>query len=335
MKSLEEVMDDVEEIHEAMKNHWGISKLWHILCEDNWDKEAENILEPHLYHLTGTGLSLEGDWQWTRAEGLITTLNKKYDAQYLSEKHPNLKFIASVTTGVDHIDTEYAKQKGIKIISLQGETEFLRNVHATAEHTMALMLSLIRKIPAAHKDITENGNWDRELFQGIELKNRTLGVVGMGRVGHQVRKFAETFGMHVIFYDIRYIDNPFVAKLPYILHNSDIVSIHIPLNITTEKSFGIKEFQQMKPTTYFINTSRGQIVEENALLEALRNKWIAGAALDVVCNEPNINPELVEYARQNQNLLLTSHLGGNTVESRKSTQIFIANRIKEYIENQC
>ncbi len=281
--------------------------------DDKWCKEAIDLVKDIDYPV------------------LTTSLNHKYT----QEDCKPYKLIASCTTGTDHI------QNGdVPLICLKGETDFLQNVYATAEHTIALMLALVRKIPQAHNDVL-NGNWKRENWQGSELHGKTLGIVGYGRVGYQVTKIAVTFGMWITVYDkyndkcfIDYGDNGFYenARLEFVLKDSDIITVHVPLNEETKGMFGREQFELMKPTAYFINTSRGAVVNEDALLWALENRQIAGAALDVVCNEPNINPKLIEYAKTHDNLILSPHLGGNTVESRKKTQIFIANKIKEYIK---
>ena len=243
------------------------------------------------------------------------------------KKFPNLKFVASCTTGLDHIDADYCLEKGIIIISLWGETEFLENVWATAEHTWALILSLIRKVPWAFEDV-KAGNWDREAWQGTELRGKTLGIVGHGRVGRQVENIAKAFGMPVYISDPKhFIFYPF----EYMLGRSDIVTVHVPLTDETRGMFGEREFRLMKSTAYFVNTSRGGVVDESALLDALEHGWIAGAALDVVCNEPNINPGLLEYAGTNSRLILSPHLGGNTAESRKNTQRFMTEKIRKFI----
>lgn len=243
---------------------------------------------------------------------LIPSLNRRYSYEECNQ----FDLIASCTTGTDHVDN-----RDVPLISLKGEADFLSGVFATAEHTMFLIGSLVRKIPFAHQDVCR-GNWDREKWQGVELRGKTLGIIGMGRLGKQIARYADAFGMFSIACDKD-------GNLEFVLRNADIISVHIPLNDETRVMFGVEQFKLMKPSSYFINTSRGQIVDEDALFWALSNKEIAGAALDVMCNEPNINPKLLEYARANSNLILSPHLGGNTAESREKTQIFLANRLKE------
>jgi len=217
----------------------------------------------------------------------------------------------------------------------------LQDVYATAEHTWTLILSLIRKVPFAFDDV-KRGNWNREAWQGCELRGKTLGIVGYGRVGQQVAKIAEAFGMNIIWHD-KYIPEPPSNTIPacfkvdrtleVLLKESDIITVHVPLDESTRGMFGVEQFAMMKSTAYFVNTSRGAVVQEDALLWALIEKKIAGAALDVVNDEPNIYHALKMYIDwpDKYNLIITPHCAGNTAESREKTQLFIANKIKEFI----
>jgi D-3-phosphoglycerate dehydrogenase len=248
-----------------------------------------------------------------------------------------LKFIASGTTGLDHIDIDYCASHNIAVLSLQGETDFLRDVHATAEHTVALMLALLRKIPFAHNDVCQ-GRWDREAWQGSELYGKRIGIVGCGRVGTQVMNMLLFMGGDMMYCDNRvlwhqvptgqFLENAF---LDGVLRKSDIVSLHVPLNDSTRGMIGEPQFRLMKPTAYLVNTSRGAVVDEDALLWALREARIKGAALDVLNGEPLVNRRLVDYAATHDNLIITPHLGGNTAESRLKTQLFMCRKIAQFI----
>ena len=258
---------------------------------------------------------------------MVTSLNRKYSRHDCAE----FDLIASCTTGTDHIDNG-----DVPLISLKGDTDFLKNIHATAEHTFALILALIRKVPAAFEDV-KAGNWDRDSFRGTELYGKTLGVIGYdGRVAQQVIKIADGFGMFVHGVDIIPLKNiesdvTYKETLEYVLKTSDIITVHVPLNSETEGMFGPEQFALMKPTAYFINTSRGAVVDEAALWYALAIKRIAGAAIDVCCGEPNLlNPSLWQYAEEENNLIITPHVGGNTAESRRATQLYIAEKILDY-----
>jgi D-3-phosphoglycerate dehydrogenase / 2-oxoglutarate reductase len=246
------------------------------------------------------------------------------DRRYTREECEKYDLIASCTTGLDHID-----HGEVPIISLQGETEYLRGVYATAEHTMALILALARKIPAAFEDVLD-GEWDREIFQGMELRGKTLGIIGLGRVGKQVAHIAfKGLEMKVDAYDPN--DGLLYFRMfERTLEKSDIITVHVPLNDETTLMFRAEQFAMMKPGALFVNTSRGAVVDEYALLLALESKHLGGAALDVMADEPFVNKDILEYARTHDNLLLTPHLGGNTLESRQKCQLFIADKIKKH-----
>jgi len=236
---------------------------------------------------------------------LIASLQRKYSRAECS----GFDLIASCTTGTAHIEAG-----DVPVISLQGEREFLRDVWATAEHTWGLILALVRRIPFAHNDVVA-GNWDRERWQGTELRGKTLGILGYGRVGRQVATFARAFGMKCICH----------------IKGVDIVTVHVPLTDETRGMFSYREFGMMKKGAYFVNTSRGGLVDEEALIAALETGHLAGAALDVVAGEPYAcSPALLRYAKTHSNLIITPHIAGNTLESRRKTQLFIAEKIREW-----
>lgn len=266
---------------------------------------------------------------------LIVRLGHKIDREILSVAG-NLKIIITATTGLNHIDVDEAKKRGIEIVSLKGEREFLDNIHATAEHSFALLLSLIRKIPASACDVHDE-KWNRDIFKGTELNGRTLGIIGYGRIGSKVAKYAEAFGMNVIANDILDIPGVNITDLNSLLSQSDIVSLHVPYSENTHHMIDRSRFQQMKKGAIFINTARGEIVDETALLEALKSGHIAGAALDVLQGENSgkkswlKNDPLWKYARKNSNLLITPHTGGATYDSMVKTEIFVAQKFLKWL----
>jgi D-3-phosphoglycerate dehydrogenase / 2-oxoglutarate reductase len=253
---------------------------------------------------------------------------------------PNLRVIATPTTGLDHIDIEYAKFKGIAVLSLKGETAFLTSIPATAEHTWALLLALIRRIPSAFSSICRAES-NRDAFRGNELYEKRLGILGLGRIGEKIARFGLAFGMEVHAYD------PFKAdwlpgvtradRLTGLLHQSQILTVHVPLSSETYHLIGKAELENLPPGAILINTSRGAVINERDLLEQLQNKHLGGSALDVLEGEVEKKPlstnPLIEYARSHDNLILTPHIGGATFESMARTEIFIANKILQYTRN--
>jgi D-3-phosphoglycerate dehydrogenase len=252
-----------------------------------------------------------------------------------------LKAIVTATTGVDHIDVAAASEHGVEVLCLRGETEFLKNIHASAEHTWAILMALIRKIPAAVKSV-EQGEWNRDLFRGHELFGKVLGIIGYGRIGEKVAQYGLVFGMDVLVYDPYREQTVSSLKkcdtLLDLLPKSDVVALHVPLNDETFGLIGQKEFEAMKPGAFLINTSRGAVIDEPALLKALSSGRIGGAAVDVLSNESNLRGNkphaMVEYARTHTNLLITPHIGGATWESMEKTEIFVAEKLKKFLEDR-
>ncbi|RJP80695.1 MAG: hypothetical protein C4522_07360 [Desulfobacteraceae bacterium] len=266
-------------------------------------------------------------------EILIVRLGIKIDKDIIDAGH-RLQYIVTATTGLDHIDVTYAETKNIKVLSLKGEKEFLKEIRATAELTVGLALALIRNIPAAVESV-QTGIWDRDLFKGSELYKKTIGIIGIGRLGKIVAGYCKSFGMKVIGYDpFEIIDSAIAtqtASLSELLSSADIISIHVAYDNTTHNLLNYDEFDKIKPGAFLINTSRGGIINEDALLHALETKRIAGAALDVLQGEPAIHEDnkLILYSRQHNNLIITPHIGGNTCESFVKTEVFMANQLRE------
>lgn len=251
------------------------------------------------------------------------------------------RVIVTPVTGIDHINEKLCAEFGIKILSLKGETEFLKEVRATAELTLALVMSLMRRVVPAAQDVLK-GVWDRDKFRGQELYGKTLGIIGFGRLGKIVGEYGRGLGMKIVAYDIdegKYsnVDQLIKANsIPNLLELSDIVSIHINYHQMNHHLFSLEMFRRFKPSSYLINTSRGGVINENALILALEKKWIAGAALDVIADESSFTSDnpLIEYARENNNLLLVPHIGGNTFESFNKTEKFMLKKLIRYVNGK-
>jgi D-3-phosphoglycerate dehydrogenase len=250
------------------------------------------------------------------------------------EQPVRLRVLATPVTGLDHIDLEACRRSGVRVVSLKGETEFLKSVRATAELTIALTLALLRRIPEASASVVA-GQWNRDEFRGRELFGRTAGLVGVGRLGTLVAGYLRAFGMDVIGYDPR-PDYPYevarrVDRLDDLLSQSDIVSLHVGYDDVTRHLIGATELGKMKRGAVLVNTSRGGVVDEAALLAALDAGQIAGAALDVLDGEPYVRPDhpVILYAAKNPRLLVVPHIGGNTKESFRRTEVFLAGRVSQ------
>lgn len=264
---------------------------------------------------------------------LWVRLRHRIDSEVINAGQP-LKIIVTATTGLNHIDLQEAARRGIQVLSLRGEAEFLQDIRATAEHTVALILALLRQIPAAFTHVQEGG-WNRDLFKGRELHRKTVGVVGYGRLGRLVARYLKSFDMQILaadpYIDAGAIDEGVVlVSLAELLREADLVTLHVNLCEQTRGLMGREQFSAIKQDAWFINTSRGELVDEHALLDALYTRRLAGAALDVVCDEDSSGMQdhpVVAYARAHDNLIITPHIGGCTVESMEKTECFLANRL--------
>ncbi len=237
----------------------------------------------------------------------------------------NLKAIGRAGVGLDNVDLEAATKKGIIVMNSPGG-----NTISTCEHAFAMMLAVARNIPFAHMTVKNKG-WDRSKFKGVELSSKVLGVIGLGRIGKEISKRALSFGMEVIAMD------PFVsqdvaekigikmATLEEVLEKADFVTLHTPVTEETKNMISAKQLAIMKPKAFLINCARGELVDEQALYEALKNKKIAGAAVDVYINEPPTGSPLLEL----DNIVFTPHLGASTEEAQLNVAIEIAHCIKD------
>lgn len=264
---------------------------------------------------------------------LWVRLRHQIDAELLGAAN-RLRFLVSPTTGLNHIDLTAAEHCGVRVLSLRGETDFLKDIRATAEHTVGLILALLRKIPSAAAG-ARTGCWNRDAFVGSEICGKTVGIVGYGRLGQIVARYLAAFDTRVLVVDPRLEsdelpDRVQSASLETLLAESHIVTLHVNLYDQTVGFFGAEQFQQMRPGAFFINTARGELVDEAALLNALREGKLGGAALDVLAGERSsgmAQHALVRYAQQSNNLIITPHIAGCTVESMAKTELFMAGKL--------
>jgi len=269
-----------------------------------------------------------------QSQVLWVRLRHKIDAEVMAAA-PLLQIIVTPTTGLNHIDVDEAESRGIRVLSLRDSPEFLREIRATAEHTLSLMLTLLRHIPAA-LDHVLTGGWERDLFQGNELYGKIVGIVGYGRLGRIVGRYLQAFDCRVLANDPNVKAHGVepgvtMVSLSELLGSADLVTLHVNLDKKTRAFFGPPQFAKMKRGAWFINTSRGELINENALLKALQSGHLRGAALDVLCNEHSGNLHehpVIVYAREHENLIITPHIGGCTVESMEKTEVFLAKKLR-------
>jgi D-3-phosphoglycerate dehydrogenase len=250
-----------------------------------------------------------------------------------------LKIIVTATTGLDHIDLKAAEARGIRVLSLRGETAFLDTISGTAELSLGLMLSLAKRIPEATQSVLK-GEWDRKKHTGHTVRGQTLGVVGLGRLGKMMARYGEALAMNVVFCDPEVSSSRTEWKkvsFEELLATSDYVSIHVHLNEKTEFLFNTKTLSSMKKGASLINTSRGRIVQERDLMTMIDKGWIGGYATDVLDGEVTFDGTdcshhpLVQYAQNHPQVIIVPHIGGMTFESRKDTDVFMAEKLKRYL----
>lgn len=262
-------------------------------------------------------------------DALIVRSQTKVTAELL-EAAGRLRVIARAGVGVDNIDVSAATRRGIIVINAPGA-----NTIAATEHTLAMMLSLARKIPQAHQK-TAGGEWDRNSFKGVELYKKNLGVVGMGKIGTEVAKRAKSFGMNILGFD-PYLTEERAKKLgitkaslDLIAAEADFITIHTPLTNDTRGIINDEYLAKTKKGVRFVNCARGGIIDEKALVRAIKAGHVAGAALDVFEKEPVADPELLS----NPNIIVTPHLGASTVEAQEKVAEEVSAEIIEIFEKQ-
>jgi len=241
-----------------------------------------------------------------------------------------LKAVGRAGVGVDNIDINAATQAGVPVINAPDG-----NTISTAEHSFAMLMAVARNIPQAHKKLVD-GTWDRKSFQGVELNNKVLGIIGMGRIGSEVAKRAKAFGMTVMGYD------PFMteeraqkmgvtnATVDEIARNADFITVHTPLTKETRYIISTKEFAKMKNGVRLINCARGGIIDEKALFEAITSGKVAGAALDVYEVEPPVDNPLVGLPQ----VVTTPHLGASTVEAQENVAVDVSEEILKVLRGE-
>ncbi|HYH27849.1 MAG TPA: phosphoglycerate dehydrogenase, partial [Actinomycetota bacterium] len=263
-------------------------------------------------------------------EALIVRSQTQVDSPVL-EAGQRLRVVARAGIGLDNVDVEAATRRGIMVVNAPQS-----NIVSAAEHTMALILALARNLPQAHSALT-GGSWDRERFQGVELQGKTLGIVGLGRVGTMVAQRALAFGMRIVAYDpfvsqerARQLGVEVVPELAPLLVEADFVTIHLPKTAETAGLIGSRELAMMKDGARVVNTARGGIVDEAALVEAMTGGKLGGAALDVFAEEPVTEHPLFGLP----NVVVTPHLGASTAEAQDKAGTAVAEMVRLALEGE-
>jgi len=258
-------------------------------------------------------------------DALVIRSRTKVDAEVL-DRGTRLKIIARSGSGVDNIDLRAANARGVEVVS---SPEAL--VEAVAEHVIGLMLTLARSIPAADAAMKE-GRWEKERFVGIELRGKTLGIAGLGRIGKRVAEIARVIGMSLVAYDVVEVPQETLASmgcrmvdLDTLFASSDFITLHIPLTTESRHMVDSRRLSLMKRNAFLINTSRGEVIDEGALERALRAGEIGGAALDVFENEPPRSDIATA-----PNLIATPHIGGQTKDAQAMAVTIVGAKINQF-----
>ena len=302
-----------------------------ILISDKLDDAALDLLNDRGFDLD---LQIKVDGETLakasqNADGWIIRSGTTITGKML-ENAKALKVIGRAGVGIDNIDVDSATRRGIAVINTP-----TANTMAAVEHSMALLLSLARHIPAAHQSLVIDGNWDRAKFTGVELYGKTIGVLGLGKIGGRVAMRCTAMEMTVLGYDpflsveqAKSMNVELVSDLDGLLEQCDFLSLHLPSTGDTKKLINAERLGRCKPGVRIINCARGDLVDENALAQALRNGHVAGAALDVFDNEPPTGSPLLSAP----NLVATPHLGASTVESQLNVGLQIAERVADALQ---
>ena len=255
-------------------------------------------------------------------DALIVRSQTQVPAEII-EAGEKLKVIGRAGVGVDNIDVAAATKKGIVVVNAP-----TANTVSAAEYTIALMLALSRNIPKANSQL-KSGRWQRKELVGTELRNKTLGIIGLGNVGSEVAKRAQAFEMCVIAHD-PFVSTNYARKLKVdlvpldqLLEQSDFITLHVPLTATTKGLIGAEELAKVKPTARIINCARGGLVDEEALVKAIEDEKIAGAAFDVFSTEPVTDSSQFKSDK----IVVTPHLGASTIEAQANVAKDIAEQV--------
>ena len=259
------------------------------------------------------------------AHALIVRSETRVTADLLT-RGPNLRVIARAGTGVDNIDVHAATRRGIAVMNAPGA-----NTVSAAEHAMGLLLAQARHIPWA-AEAMRRGEWDRKRFEGTELRGKTIGIVGLGRIGGHVAQLARAFGMHVVGHD-PYLSPERAAELQLkllpldqLLGQADVVTLHVAHTEQTHHLINAVRLKLMKPTAVLVNTARGELVDEAALADAVRDKRIGGAAIDVFAVEPLPADSPL---RKLERVILTPHLAASTAEAQERVSVEICGAVRD------
>ena len=266
---------------------------------------------------------------------MVSTLN--YDVIFCNPNKQNYMLdeyilkhfngtILTASTGLNHINTNYCKQRNIKVLSHKNDMRFLNDLPSTAELAFGLMSSIVRNIPSSFDDV-KKGNWDYDMHMGHQLRGKIIGLIGYGRLGKMMETYCNAFGMTVKIHD------PYEGydDLDLVLKESDIISLHVHANDETKHMINKKVLGKLKNNSYIVNTSRGEIVNEKDIVEALRSGKLKGYATDVIEDEygDRQNSPILKGVKEGLNIIVTPHVGGMTWEGQQKAYMWSISKLEE------
>lgn len=302
-----------------------------VLVLDNVSEQAVAVLREQgiTAEVSPTLLEEELIAKLPPYDGMIIRSQTKVNARVIAAA-TNLKVIGRAGVGVDNVDLDAATNKGVIVLNAPDG-----NTISTAEHTIAMIMALARNIPQAHSTL-KAGRWDRKSFTGVEINGKTLGIVGMGRIGTEVARRMRAMGMNILACD-PFLTEDKAAKLGVrlvtleeLLANADFITFHTPLTKETKGLLNAETLKQTKPGVRIVNCARGGIIDEEALAEAIEAGHVAGAALDVFSEEPPTNQRLINLPQ----VIVTPHLGASTAEAQVNVAIDVAREMAKVLKNE-
>lgn len=292
-------------------------------CGDLWVSGDDRPLRTPELHDAVTG-----------ADAVLTMLHDPVDEAFLDAAGPGLRVVANVAVGVDNIDVEACRRRGVIATNTPGVL-----TEATADLALALILMSTRRLGEAERLVRrgDDWSWSMSFHLGMGLQGRTLGIVGLGQIGTATARRARALGMEIVYAgrrraprDVESELSARFATLQEVLGTSDVVSLHCPLTPETHHLIDVSALEAMKPSAFLVNTTRGPVVDEAALVDALRGNLIAGAGLDVFEREPAVHPGLLEL----ENVVLLPHLGSATVETREAMALLAAHNVAAVLRGE-
>jgi D-3-phosphoglycerate dehydrogenase len=298
-----------------------------VLVADKFHEDGVKLLREFAEVEVATGLKPDELLERVKDYDILVVRSATKVTADVIAAGKKLRIVARAGVGLDNIDVEAAKARNIKVINAPEAPTI-----AVAELVIGHMLSFARQIPRADAG-TKQGRWEKKELMGTELRGKTLGIIGTGQIGQAVGHRAKAFQMRLLLCDV--VQNREFAEqtggeyvdMETLLRESDYITLHVPLLPSTKQMIGKRELELMKPTAVLVNTSRGKIIDEKSLIEALQNKRIAGACLDVYETEPPVDSPLFKLS----NVVLTPHVGASTVEAQRDAAVIVAKKIKDAI----